>query len=289
MAATPPAILAIDLGTTELKAGLLTADGRLLAADRQAYPIDHDTTTGRAEQDPEAWWGALIAVTNRVIAAAVGPDIAAICCVGQGPTLVAVDAAGLASHPAITWMDGRPSSEAADLEAATGLSGWGLGVLPAALWLERHVAGAGSRTRWYLNAWEWAAFRLTGEARTTRSLGQVLPDPARVASAGLVAERIPTVADSGSILGGLSASAAAALGLRVDTPVVAGMVDSFASFHGAGLTDPGDAVDTGGTSGGLALYWDARPDVAGAWVARAPLPDRWIVGGAMSATGKALD
>ena len=265
-----------------------------MAADRQAYPIDHDAATGRAEQDPEAWWAALVAVTNRVTAAAggagrAGAEIAAICCVGQGPTLVAVDVAGRAVHPAITWMDGRSTVEAADLERATGLAGWGLGILPAALWLERNDAPAASHAKWYLNAWEWAAFRLTGEARTTRSLGQVLPDPARAGSVGLAADRIPPVVDSGSIVGGLTSAAAEALGLRPGIPVVAGMVDSFASFHGAGLIDAGDAVDTGGTSGGLAVYWDSRPDVPGAWVARAPLPDRWIVGGAMSATGKALD
>ena len=290
MAAAPPAILAIDLGTTELKAGLVTADGQMLAADREPYPIDHDAATGRAEQDPGAWWSALVAVTRRLMdAAGPAPDIAAICCVGQGPTLVPVDAGGRATHPAMTWMDGRSTAEAADLEAATGSSGWGLGILPAALWLERNAAPAAERTTWYLNAWEWAAFRLTGEARTTRSLGQVLPDPAGAASTGLVVERMPAVADSGSIIGALTAATAAALGLRPGIPVVAGMVDSFASFHGAGLTDTGDAVDTGGTSGGLAVYWDSRPDVAGAWVARAPLPDRWIVGGAMSATGKAMD
>jgi sugar (pentulose or hexulose) kinase len=67
------------------------------------------------------------------------------------------------------------------------------------------------------------------------------------------------------------------------------MVDSFASFHGAGLLDAGDAVDTGGTSGGLAVYWDRAAVIPGSWVAPAPIPDRWIVGGAMTATGKALD
>jgi sugar (pentulose or hexulose) kinase len=37
------------------------------------------------------------------------------------------------------------------------------------------------------------------------------------------------------------------------------------------------------------VYWDQAVDVPGSWVAPAPVPDRWIVGGAMTATGKALD
>jgi xylulokinase len=291
MMASPEAILAIDLGTTEVKAGLLTIDGRWLGASRRPYSLVVDAATGSAEQDPAMWWSALVEVTQELltVAAQTPERIVAVCCVGQGPTLVAIDATGRSTHPAITWMDRRPAAEADELARATGLSGWGLGVLPAARWLERQVPAAADATRWYLNAWEWVAFQLTGEACQTRSLGQVLPDPERAATVGLAAERVPPVVASGSVVGELTAEAGAALGLRARTPIVAGMVDSFASFHGAGLTDAGDAVDTGGTSGGLGVYWDAPIEVPGSWVARAPLPERWIVGGAMTATGKALD
>ena len=290
MAAEGPAILAIDLGTTEVKVGLIAADGRSLAAEHESYPIAVDSATGAAEQDPEAWWAALAAASRRARGASRGASVGAICVVGQGPTLLAVDAWGRATHPAITWMDGRPAAEAAPLAAATGLAGWGLGILPAARWLEHHADSAEvARTNWYLNSWEWAAFRLSGRAVATRSLGQVLPDPARVAKAGLAVDRLPPVVEAGSIVGLVTAEAAAALGLAAGLPVVAGTVDSFASFHGAGLLEAGDAVDTGGTSGGLAVYWDRAVDVPGSWVAPAPLPHRWIVGGAMTATGKALD
>lgn len=290
MAADAPAILAIDLGTTEVKVGLIAGDGRSLAAEHEGYPIAVDASTGAAEQDPEAWWAALVTAARRATATAGTAAVEAICVVGQGPTLVAVDAWGRATHPAITWMDGRPAAEAAPLEATTGLTGWGLGILPAARWLERHADAAEvDRTNWYLNSWEWAAFRLSGRAVASRSLGQVLPDPARVAEAGLAVERLPPVVEAGSIVGRLTGEAAAALGLATGLPVVAGTVDSFASFHGAGLLDAGHAVDTGGTSGGLAVYWNRKVDVPGAWVAPAPLPGRWIVGGAMTATGKALD
>jgi sugar (pentulose or hexulose) kinase len=288
--AAPPAILAIDLGTTEVKVGLVAADGRMLADAREPYPIDVDPATGAAEQDPAAWWAGLVAATRRASAAAGGPTVEAICVVGQGPTLAAVDGEGRATSAAITWMDARPATEADALAAATGLEGWGLGVLPAARWLERHAKPAAlDRTRWYLNAWEWAAFRLCGAVGATRSLGQVLPDRGRVAAAGLAVDRLPPVVDTGSVIGRLTADAATALGLAPGIAVVAGMNDAFASFHGAGLLDAGDSVDVGGTGGGLAIYWHSQPEAPGAWVAPAPLPKRWIVGGAMSATGKALD
>ena len=59
------------------------------------------------------------------------------------------------------------------------------------------------------------------------------------------------------------------------------------SAPGCGL--PGDAVDTGGTSGGIGIYADRAVEVPGLFVAPAPLPGRWVVGGAMAATGAAVD
>jgi xylulokinase len=292
-----PAILAVDLGTTEVKVGLVGADGQSLAAEREGYPLALDAATGAAEQDPEAWWSALVAATRRATAAAVADaedrgaaKVAAVCVVGQGPTLAAVDVSGRATHPAITWMDGRPATEASALEAATGMSGWELGILPAARWLERHAdPSAFSRTRWYLNAWEWGALRLSGIAATTQARGQIFPKLSRLAATGLEIGRMAPVLGVGSVVGPLTPWAADELGLTAGVPVVAGPNDAFASFVGAGLLDAGDAVDTGGSSGGLAVYWDRPVDVPGAWVGFAPLADRWVVGGAMTATGKALD
>jgi xylulokinase len=288
VSARQPLILAVDLGTTEAKAGLIDADGRLVATARAGYAIDVDASVGRAEQDPEAWWTALAAVSRELAFAGID-RVSGVCVVGQGPTMVPVDGEGGATHRAITWMDGRPAAQAPELERTTGLRGWGLGILPAARWFERTDPGAAAGTRWYLNAWEWAALRLSGIAAATRSFGQVLPEPGDVTRAGLAAERLPPVVEAGTVLGELTAGAADALGLPAGVAVLAGTVDSFASFHGAGLTDPGDAVDTGGTSGGLAVYWDQAVQVPGIWVAPAPLPGRWFLGGAMTATGKALD
>jgi sugar (pentulose or hexulose) kinase len=288
VSSTIPTILAVDIGTSETKAGIVSIDGRLVAMARRAHPFAVDPVTGTAEQQPGAWWDELRSTVAALRASAADPP-AAICCVGQGPTLVVARADGTAARPAMTWMDRRGSGMEPELEQATGLRGWGLGVLPAALWVERHDAAAASAARWYFNAWEWMAYQMSGIAATTQAPGQALPDPQRAARAGLDPSRIPPVAAAGSVLGGLRAGAASELGLPAGIPVVAGTVDSFATFHGAGLLDAGDAVDTGGTSGGLAIYTDRPVEVPGAWVAAAPLQGRWIVGGAMSATGKALD
>src|SRR5205085_7551265 len=84
------AILAIDLGTTEVKAGLVGLDGRLLGLARAGYATDADPSTGRAEQDPEAWWGAIGLAVRDLVRLDVG-EVCAIGIDGHGPTLVPVD------------------------------------------------------------------------------------------------------------------------------------------------------------------------------------------------------
>ncbi len=71
--------------------------------------------------------------------------------------------------------------------------------------------------------------------------------------------------------------------------MIGGTVDAFASYHGAGLLEPGDAYDPGGSAGGFGVYWDHPVEVAGAFVTPAPLAGRFSVGAAMAATGRALD
>jgi xylulokinase len=286
------AILGLDLGTTEVKAGLVTVDGRLLGIARAGYGLAVGHGPGWAEQDPGAWWSAVVSAVRQLHQATVDEplDIIAIGVDGHGPTLAPVDGRGEATRPAITFLDTRSAAEAAELEAATGIRGWALGPLPAALWLERHEPDAAAATRWYLTTWEWLAFRLTGEAVAPLVPGQAAPDPEVVRSAtGLRVEGRPPDGRMGAIVGRLTTAAADALGLRPGIPVAGGTNDAFASYLGAGLLEPGDAYDPGGSAGGFGVYWHEPVEVPGAFVTPAPLPGRWSVGAAMAATGRALD
>ena len=288
MTAREPVILGLDLGTAEVKAGLVTLDGRLLALARSGYALDRRGGHGWAEQDPGAWWSAVVTAVRALRATEIG-EIGAIGVDGHGPTLAAVDRRGEATRPAITFLDSRASAEADELAAATGVRGWALGGLPAALWVERHEPEIAAATCWYLTTWEWLAFRLTGEAVAPLVSDQLVPDLRRVSLAGVPADRLPRIARTGEVVGTLTETAADALGLRPGTPVIGGTVDAFASYLGAGLLEPGDAYDPGGSAGGFGVYWDRPLEVPGAFVTPAPLAGRFSVGAAMAATGRALD
>src|ERR1043166_814277 len=50
-------MVGVDVGTSGLKALLLSPDGRLLASVTRSYPLDVPRP-GWAQQDPALWWGA---------------------------------------------------------------------------------------------------------------------------------------------------------------------------------------------------------------------------------------
>ncbi|MFL5725194.1 MAG: FGGY-family carbohydrate kinase [Chloroflexota bacterium] len=282
------AILGIDLGTTEVKAGLVTLDGRLLGLARRPYPTETDAAAGRAEQDPDAWWRALVA-SVRTLTSSATAEVVAIAVDGHGPTLVAVDAAGRPTRPAIIWQDSRSTAEAAELAAVTGLSGWSLAGLPAALWVERNEREVAAATCWYLATWEFLALRLTGRPATSLVEGQPFPPAGTLDGAGVPSAKIAPRVRAGDVIAELNFAAGEDLGLEAGTPVVAGIVDAWASFHGAGMTAKGDAIDVGGAAGGFGVYWDQPLQVAGSFSTIAPLPGLFSVGGAMAATGRAID
>jgi xylulokinase len=283
-----PVVLGIDLGTAEVKAGLVTLDGGLLAIARSGHDLEVGHGPGWAEQDPGAWWSAVVGAV-RALHPPTAVEVIAIGVDGHGPTLAAVDERGEATRPAITFLDTRATAEAAELEVATGIGGWALGPLPAALWLERHEPGPARATRWYLTTWEWLAFRLTGEAVAPLVDGQATPDPAALERVGMHGDRLPRPGSMGAVVGILTPAAADALGLRPGIPVAGGTNDAFASYLGAGLSVAGDAFDPGGSAGGFGVYWAEPVSVPGAYVTPAPLAGLHSVGAAMAATGRAFD
>ncbi len=268
-----PAVIGIDLGTTEAKAAAIALDGRLLGLGRAGYPIDVGPD-GRAEQSPADWWAAVSASVRAIDVA--GIEVLAVCGVGQGPTLAVVDATGQPVRPAITWQDRRPG-------------GGGFGLLPTMAWLAREEPATVDRAAWLLAAWDALGLWLSGEAATALQGHETALDEAALVAAGVRPAVVPPPRAFGQRLGELRPAAAEALGLPAGIPVIAGVNDGTASMLGAGLRAAGDAVDTGGASGGLGIYADRPVEADGLFVAPAPLPGRWVVGGAMAALGASVD
>ena len=293
MAATPsiPAVLGIDLGTTSVKAACLGLDGRLLGLGRGSYPTQ-SPDPGIAEQQPDDWWTATVGAVREALAACEGPGavrLLGIAVVGQGPTTVALDGSGRTLGPAITWLDTRAAEESSALATAIGVPAWQLGSLPHERWLARNDPELHSRAAAFLSPWDWLTARLSGEMVRAVPPVSAHPTDATLRAGGADPACFGRAVEWATLVGQSQASSSAELGIPAGTPVVAGGNDALASFHGAGLVDAGDAVDTGGTSGGLGVYWDRALDIPGTYRAPAGLPGLWLYGGAMNAIGKSVD
>lgn len=289
------AVVAVDLGTSAVKAGIVGVDGTLRGLGRATCPLLLDGEAGRAEQDPAAWWTgigrAIGSARAEADAGAHGAptDLVAICVVGQGPTLVPTLPDGRASAPAITWLDRRSTDETAEVSRILGRHGWTVNLLGPARRLARIDPAAYAAAAWFLASWDHVAFRLAGVAAAALADPAEATTPEDAVRVGLDARSAPPGTRAGTVLGGLRPAAAAELGLPAGLPVVAGVNDAIATFLGAGLTRPGQAIDTGGTSGGFGLYTAAVEQIPSLWPGTAPYPGLHFVGGAMAGTGKALE
>src|SRR5690606_31207792 len=60
-------IVAADIGTTEVKVTLLTADGEVVARGSGSYTTGSMISGSHVEQHPEEWWEATVAAVRSVL------------------------------------------------------------------------------------------------------------------------------------------------------------------------------------------------------------------------------
>ena len=102
-------LLAIDAGTTGIRALIVADDGSVLARGYREFPQSFPRP-GWVEHDPEDWWSALGEATTEALGAAGvdASDVAATGITNQRETTIVWDRATLRPvHPAIVWQDRR--------------------------------------------------------------------------------------------------------------------------------------------------------------------------------------
>jgi xylulokinase len=265
-----PWILAVDLGTGGPKTGAVTLDGELLAVAHRSVPTVF-SDDGGAVQDPRAWWQGIREGVAEVLAQGVQPDDAlGVGITGQWGSTVPVGADGEPVAPCLLWSDTRGGALASRrLGGLVNIVGYSPGNLMS--WL-RMTGGAPSpggadplghhlhlRTRepelyarieTLLEPLDYLGMRFTGRRAATqasmilswltdnRPNGKVGYQPALLRRSGREAAKLPELLPTGSVLGGMSASAADELGLPTGIPVVAGIPDLHTGYIGSGAVAP---------------------------------------------------
>ncbi|HZP96437.1 MAG TPA: FGGY-family carbohydrate kinase [Candidatus Limnocylindria bacterium] len=281
-------LLAVDLGTSGVKAGVIGVDGRMAAFADRPYALIEGDGPGWFEQDANAWWSAARDAMRDAVATARRTRVVGACVGGQGPSLVAVDERGEPLANAIIWMDRRTEPERRAMAERIGADVSLYSNLPRAMWLRVHRPEVYARARWFLQSWDYIAFRLTGVAVASSFAGNPVFPPALVDATGCDRAKFPREHVMGDAVGTIRPDVARDLGVAPGVVVAGGVNDSTATVLGAGLVRRGLALDLGGTSGGIALAWDRPLGEHGLTAWPAPTPGLYVCGGPLASAGRAL-
>ena len=285
---TADGLLAVDLGTSGVKAGVIDLEGRLLGFAERSYPLIDGGSPGWVEQDAALWWSSARDSMRAAIGAARGKRIVGVCIGGQGPSLVAIDRAGEPLANSIIWMDRRTEDERRAISDKLGGELSPYSNVPKAMWIRLHRPEVYERTHVFLQSWDYIAYRLTGVAVASSFAGATVFPRDAVAAAGCDESKFPKEIVMGQPVAGVRDDVAADLGLEPGVVVAGGVNDSTATVIGAGLVRKGLALDMGGTSGGIALAWDRPLREKGLTAWPAPAPGLFVCGGSFATSGRAL-
>ncbi|MGH2534348.1 MAG: xylulokinase [Thermomicrobiales bacterium] len=247
--------LAIDLGTSAVKANVVDEQGRILGRGSAEHPM-LQPRPGFAEQHPNDWWHATVLAVKQATAEAGEPHLRAIGLTGQmhGTVLLGNDGP---LAPAIIWTDTRSGNEVQEITARIGArhliettgSPIATGFQAATIrWLQRHEPAILRQTRQILLPKDYLRWKLTGNYATDPSdaSGTLLFDVrARNWSEEMLAtldvdrSLLPPVLPSSAVTGELNAGAAKQLQLPSGIPVIAGGGDAPCAALGAGIVNPG--------------------------------------------------
>ncbi len=304
------AFVALDAGTGGGKAVIFDRRGQVLGMHREAWTYD-------LHVDPEvpfvkefsfsgpAFWDILCRCLRTALTKIdLKPsDVAGVAATSQREGCVFLDAHGTEIYAGPN-IDARAFREGLDilntlgaerLYQITGHSAPFIFPLARYLWFRVHATTPVAHV---LMISDWITYRLSGElcAEPSNATESMLFDlKARrwseeiLSTFNVPAAVLPVVRQPGARVGAVTATAAAATGLKPGTPVFVGGADTQCSLLGAGATEPGATAATLGTTTPVqtvverALF-DPRSNL---WAGCHVVPDRWVLESNAGDTGDA--
>ncbi|MBV8257463.1 MAG: autoinducer-2 kinase [Actinobacteria bacterium] len=293
-------LLAIDAGTGSCRAVLFGLDGSQVAIGQREY--SHPELAGAPGSqvfDTDRNWRLICECVREALAASgASPDaVKAVSATSMREGMVLYDARGDEIW-ACPNVDSRAGEEAGDLvrsgeaqEIYEHAGDWVAITAPARFrWIARNEPDAFASIAHVGMLGDWILTKLAGVFVTDPSLGSSsgmfeLADrdwSDRVLEiCGLDRSVFPPVVEPGSVVGSVTAQAAAETGLREGTPVVVGGADTQLGLLGIGVTQPGRFTVVGGSFWQSTVVLD-EPLIDPQARLRTlchTVPDRWMIEG----------
>ena len=323
----PHYVIGVDVGTGSARAGIFELTGRMVSSAKREITLFRASGSIVEQSSAEIWSAVCDAVKGALSQAAVPPERIAgigfdatcsLVVLGSGGQSLPVGPSEHAERDIIVWMDHRAVTQAQRINATDHevLKYVGGRIspemeTPKLLWLLENKPEVFAAAWQFFDLTDFLTWRATGDlSRSTCTVTCKWTYLAherrwdesyfRTVGLGVLADEAfarigQTVVDPGTPLGaGLTAAAAAALGLQVGTPVATGVIDAHAGGIGTVGAD-GHAESclayVFGTSS-CTMTTTRRPVfVPGVWgpYFSAMVPDAWLNEGGQSVAGAAIE
>lgn len=297
--------LGIDLGTSGVKAILLSEEGEVIASHGEPLQVNRPHPLW-SEQDPASWWRATDAAVLALGQKHSLSNVRAVGLTGQMHGATLLDKQQNILRPAILWNDGRSAQECRELEASVPNSRQITGNLmmpgftaPKLKWVAKHEPDVFAQIDKVLLPKDYLRWKMSGVFASDMSdaAGTMWLDVCQrdwsdelLAATGLNRSHMPTLFEGSQITGELLASIAQRWHMPV-VPVVAGGGDNAAGAVGVGLYRSGQAMLSLGTSGVYFAVSDgflSNPESAVHSFCHA-LPNTWHLMSVMLSAASCLD
>lgn len=270
--------LGIDVGTSGVKVVLMDDSNQVIEQETAELEVSRPQPLW-SEQNPEHWWQATVKAIEG-LKQKRSKEFGAVKAIGlagqmHGATLL--DKSGQVIRPAILWNDGRSGEQCKQLESKVtnfrtvsgnlAMPGF---TAPKLLWVEQNEPNNFKRVAKVLLPKDYIRWRLSGEYASDMSdsagtcwldVGKRKWSPEILAATNLTEDHMPKLYEGTDVTGYLRSDLASQWGLPTKVAIAGGAGDNAGGAVGVGVTVPGRAFLSLGTSGVLFVANDAfRPN-----------------------------
>ncbi|MBS3765015.1 gluconokinase [Candidatus Bipolaricaulota bacterium] len=299
--------LVVDVGTTNIKAGLVDPEGQVLSQDSRNLEI-HRPEKGAAEHAPKEILKAFYGVVRGAVEGCEG-GIEVLGLTGYQHGLLPLDDEGKPLTGMMTLMDERPKSvmdklqrreDLSDIYRRTGCPPLFTYQLPKLLWLREEKPRLFESSGYFADIKSFLARELVGRFVTEPGIASSSQlfninefdwDDRLLKIAGVRRDQLPDLGAGGDLIGSLRPETAEEMNLGAGVEVNLGVYDGGAMVLGLGGVGGNYGVCNLGTTGMLRTYSD-EPVLDDPEQRRLQtyslFPGRWAVGGAINNAGVGL-
>lgn len=301
-------LLGIDIGTTGIRSTIIDNEGNLVAKDAISYQHRADRF-GFMQEEANLYYEKTKETIRNVFQKGKVNSlrIRGVGISGMAPDALAVDREGNPLYPCIMWMDRRAVEEADIIRRMIGEDVvhrvTGNCVDPyysivKMLWIKRNEPEIYRKSAKILNIKDFIVGKLTGSLVTDCShaglfgiaydIRQNRWNKEILKEIGLDISKLPVPYPSETVVGKVTKKMAREMNLVEGIPVVAGMIDSAASYLSCGIVSQGDNVMSLGTSSCWGIFHEDDIFTKNMNITNAPWNHRAFLTNASQATGGAV-